>query len=1003
MQSCPHHQISFESGDYCPGCVAAMALLEKDQDHETPIATLGDYEVISELGRGGMGVVYLARQVGLNRRVALKLLPSGNLAGQEFIERFRREGELAASLQHPDIVRIYEAGQIDNEFFYSMELITGGSLADWPDGKTHRPADAARILQKIALAVDHAHRAGILHRDLKPSNILIDDAGNPKVADFGLARMLGSQNDITLATHSFGTPAYMAPELIRDPRAAAPASDIYSLGAILYFLLSRRPPFVSASLDELLRQVKECEPPAPRLLDPSIPKDLQKICLKALDKYPAKRYPTAGALAEDLQRFLEGKPVIARPSGLLLKASRLARRFPGVTSTLLILLVVLAAGVTGVILQSNLANQRADETARKASELRLNLYASDIAAASTALRRGDTPVADEILSRWAHPAAPEEDPRGFEWNLLREEARPARYELIESRNATITAVAFSMDGSEFAVADQRGTVFLHPGTRPFPVSASEIAAIPEQFGRGWMAGASSGEIMQFDRTLEFMAGTSGRQFSLASTKPRAAIGALSKFHWTGKGGSASVIDWQTRKVLRDFPGEWRHVVISPDGGTIALAALRGGLQLVDIATGHVRHIATPAPVWALSFDSTGSRLAAGSRRAAIIWKLDDDDSPAPLLIPHDLTVWTTAFSPDGKRFLTSSSDRRVRIWNMDQPAAAPLTLSGHRGEVWCAAFSPDGKSVIAGGKDGDVLRWPLDTKDTAEPTLGHDHPNAPFFSPDGRKLVTYHRERSHIHDLFSGEHTHLPSGIMALGFSADGRSLLVVDGKSRTGHATTSEPANISLNSGTVFSKPAARIRATTDGRWIIRIETDGRILLLDPSDGHTAHQFNGPTPGMRHFIAGSPDSHLFAIGGDGEKSVILHNIHTGTTTRLPSPSLAYYYVCAAFSPDGRLLAAGDLSGPIRIWETASGRLVATLPGHPEETSAVAFSPDGRTLASMGFHQDLKLWQTATWRELHSVNLPEAAHHLVFSPGGKRLLATLGRDTYERIGWFPGD
>ncbi|RYD67917.1 MAG: serine/threonine protein kinase, partial [Verrucomicrobiaceae bacterium] len=365
-------------------------------------------------GRGGMGVVYLARQSGLNRRVALKLLPSGNLAGQEFIQRFRREGELAASLQHPNIVRVFEAGQADGEFFYSMELITGGSLADWKDGKTHRPHDAARILRTISLAVDHAHQKGVLHRDLKPSNILVDEDGDPKIADFGLARLLDSQDGITVTTHSFGTPAYLAPELIRDPRAAAPASDIYSLGAIFYFLLTGRSPFVSASLDELLRQVRESEPPSPRLLNPSVPKDLQKICLKAVDKNPAKRYVSARELAEDLQRFLDGRPVLARPAGPLLKTFRFARRSPWLTTSLALLAITLAGGIGGIIRQSNIANQRADETARKAAELRLNLYASDISAASTALRRGDTPLAANILSRWEN-ALPGEDPRGFEW------------------------------------------------------------------------------------------------------------------------------------------------------------------------------------------------------------------------------------------------------------------------------------------------------------------------------------------------------------------------------------------------------------------------------------------------------------------------------------------------------------------------------------------------------------------------------------------------------------
>ena len=291
---------------------------------------------------------------------------------------------------------------------------------------------------------------------------------------------------MTLGTQSFGSTANMAPELIRDHRATSPLSDIYSLGGILYFLLTGRSPFVSASLDELLRQVKECEPAAPRVLDPSVPKDLQKICLKALDKNPAKRYASARDFGDDLQRFIRGEPVHAVPSGPMTRLARFARRAPWFAAASISLVLALIGGVGGIAWQAKIANQRADEITLQAEELRMNLYASDISAASLAIERGETPIANDILSRWEGLPS-DKDPRGFEWHLLQEEARPAAYKLFGHREATITNIAVSTDGRRLAIVDQSGKVSIRPthGERPFEFpgwSADEVAAIPQALG-----------------------------------------------------------------------------------------------------------------------------------------------------------------------------------------------------------------------------------------------------------------------------------------------------------------------------------------------------------------------------------------------------------------------------------------------------------------------------------------------------------------------------------------
>jgi len=1002
MESCPRHHISFAAGSYCPGCIATIALQEDDEDHADPIASLGSYQIIRELGRGGMGVVYMARQAGLNRRVALKLLLSGSLAGEEFTQRFRREGELAASLQHPNIVRIFEAGEVDGELFFSMELISGGSLADWKQGKTLLPMDAAKIMRTLNAAVAHAHDRGILHRDLKPSNILIDEDGSPKVADFGLARPLETPHDLTLGTHAFGSPAYLAPELVRDPRNATPASDIYSLGAILYFLLSGRSPFVSASLDELLRQVRECEPAPPRLLDPSIPRDLQKICLKALDKVPARRYASAAEFGEDLQRFIEGRPVIARPAGPLMRGVRMAKRAPWLTASLAAFTLALLGGIAGTLWQAKIANKRADESNRNATQLRLNLYASDIAAASTAVERGDAPLANEILSRWENPPDGQ-DLRGFEWRFLKHQSRPAAHRLLDHRKSTITSVAPSPDGLHLAIADQSGSALVRPidggkaQTLPIP-SAEEITAIPQSLGGGWVCGGKEGIIRWISNSGATISETSGRQFSIATRSPRAIVAAVPRYHWWGKAGAAHIFDWKSGTRLKEIPGTWRHTAISPDGTKAALAGLTGGLVLLDIGSGSTRELPTSSPVWALSFSPDGGQLAAGGSRYATIWDLNND-ALLPTVLPHDLTVWTTSFSEDGTRFLTSSSDRRVRVWRTTAFSEPPITLSGHRSEVWCAAFSPDGKSVFAGGKSGEVLVWNLTASDTTREIYPHDLPSAPIFTTNGEHLITHYQDHSYLHDLEAHTSEKLPDGILALGISGDS-SLLVTSWAGKSGSVLLADLHRVTFHDAQLPSTEIRQHLCISKGRWISRVLADGTVNLSSPATGEIIHRLKGPPPGMRHTVAGSPDGRWVTIGGDGQKSLALHDLQSGREMRL-SPESSYYYVATAFSPDGTLIAAGDLSGPIQIWNVLDRSLIATLPGHPEEASAVAFSPDGRTLASMGFHQDLKLWNVATWREVISTKIADAGSHLAFSPSGDGLIITTGRTRNERAEWLP--
>jgi tetratricopeptide (TPR) repeat protein len=302
------------------------------------------YAILEELGRGGMGVVYKARQAALDRLVALKMLRDGALAGPEQLARFRAEALAVARLRHPHIVHIYDVGEQDGRPFLALEFVEGGSLAQKLGGTPLPARRAAELVTTLARAVQHAHGQGIVHRDLKPANVLLATDGTPKVTDFGLAKRLDGGAGLTGSGQLLGTPSYMAPEQAEGGSGAVgPSADVYALGAILYECLTGRPPFVAATALETLEQVQSREPVPPRLLQPEVPRDLETVCLKCLDKEPGRRYASAEALADDLGRFLAGEPVRARPLGRLGRLGRWARREPAVAG-------LWAAGLAALLL-----------------------------------------------------------------------------------------------------------------------------------------------------------------------------------------------------------------------------------------------------------------------------------------------------------------------------------------------------------------------------------------------------------------------------------------------------------------------------------------------------------------------------------------------------------------------------------------------------------------------------------------------------------------------------
>jgi serine/threonine protein kinase len=353
------------------------------------------YDVQSELGRGGMGVVYRARQIDLNRPVAIKMLRSGAHAGEDERIRFHTEAEAVAQLGHPHIVEIYEIGDVDGSPYLTLEFLEGGTLADSVAAGPLPPLEAAATVRTLAVAVDIAHRQGILHRDLKPANVLLTSDGTPKISDFGLARRLDSGAPQTRTGDILGTPSYMAPEQARGHQADVGVGiDIYALGAILYELLTSRPPFLAETALETLAQVTECEPLPPDRLQPRVPRDLVVICMKCLEKDPARRYGSAVLLGDDIGRFLAGEPVFAQPAGVLRRGAKWVKRRPALAAVI----TISSVAAVVVLLGSLWYNHQLSESLARESSLRVQAEESFVEARSAVdrmlTRVGSGPLVD---------------------------------------------------------------------------------------------------------------------------------------------------------------------------------------------------------------------------------------------------------------------------------------------------------------------------------------------------------------------------------------------------------------------------------------------------------------------------------------------------------------------------------------------------------------------------------------------------------------------------------
>jgi WD40 repeat protein/tRNA A-37 threonylcarbamoyl transferase component Bud32 len=910
-----------------------------------PVAEVPGYELLGELGRGGMGVVYKARQIKLNRLVALKMILAGAHAGPTQLARFRTEAEAVARLQHPNVVQIYEIGEHGGLPFFSLEFVDGGSLSDKLAEAPLAARPAAELVAALARAVDAAHRQGIVHRDLKPANVLLTAAGAPKVTDFGLAKKLDDEDaGPTRSGAIMGTPSYMAPEQAEGKtQETGPAADTYALGAILYETLVGRPPFKAATMLDTLHQVRSQEPPPPRQMLPNLPRDLETICLKCLQKEPHKRYASAGELADDLGHWLAGEPIRARPTSAWERAWKWARRRPALSAMAALVVVVTVVGFTLVSwqwLRAEEARDEADyragqETLAKVEAQRRKGEADRAREDSEARRRDAQRLSTRLLTeRGVGLCQQGKADEGLLWLARALESAPDDADDLRQTIRTLL-------GGWGAEVCHLKTVLRHPD----PVWAAAIS--PD--GKTIVTGDQ-------DRAVRFWDAATGEP--AGEPIPQGGPVGVVEFSSDGKtlltvcgDNTAQLWDVATRKLLRELPQHPAVVnvaALSPDGKTVLTGCRDKNARLWDAATG----------------------------------------KPVGEPLPHGAEVYAVAFGPDGKTAATGGRDRAARLWDVatGRPAGKPLA---HPGEVMAVAFSPDGKAVVTGCRDWAARLWDVTTHEAVGEPLRHkDTVTQVAFSPDGKTVLTGSDDgTARLWGRASGQPVGQPirhqGNVSAVSFRADGAALLTsgFDGTARLWTVAGNRPrVEGKWHAGHILS-----VAYAPGGQVILTAGDDKAARLWDAATGRPIGE------PMRHadllFSAQfSPDGKVVATrSGNAAR---LWDAATGRSIGTLQHDQSVNAV--AFSPDGRAVATAGADFAARVWDAATGRPISGLLRHEAAVSSVALSPDGHTLLTGGFDRTARLWDVATGKRLGDpLRHPDPVILAAFSPDGKAVL-TMG-------------
>ena len=918
--------------------------------------------------------MYQARQVALGRMVALKMILAGEQAGLPELARFRAEAETAACLQHGNIVQIYEVGAYRGRPYLALELVAGGNLAVRLQGQPLAPREAAQVVETLARAIHYAHQCGIVHRDLKPANVLLTPDGTPKIGDFGLAKRLVDNVRHTRSDAILGTPAYMAPEQAAGRwHEVGPAADIYSLGAILYELLTGRPPLESAAALETLRQLESQAPLAPRHWQPAVPRDLETICLKCLEKAPRQRYASAAALADDLRSFLLGEPIAARRIGPLERSWRWCRRKPawallaGVVSCTLL---AIAVGSPMAVLwmrgqrDAALASERkAVRAERRRAEQLCESYRAQAEAGRLNGQAGRRVRGLKLLQR-AAAIQPSVDLRKEAIGCLALDDLQSETEW-SNQSAEMTFVTFDARLERYVLSDAQGNLSVRR-----VVDNQELMAAPGPGSRAWTVGFSR----------------DGRFLASRNHPPHQERFDIRVWDLSAPGRLAA--PRQLHGKVWDFHPDRGMLVVGADDGSLWLHDLDGQTEpkVLRPSDGVVPNC--------LCFDSTGRRVAIScgfNRRTGETQpdvRIMEIDAPARSWVLRrrksvdEVAIRGLAWSDDGRRLAAACGDGRIALWSVAEPGdersdQAEMVLDGHTAAAICVAFSHDGRLLASTGWD-DALRvsdsqtgqqlvetfaGPCQPRfDAGDQRLG--------FAVDGANVAVCRIVRSreyHTYEL----RTRQGNGPCCVDVSPDGRSLAF---------ASTDGVYLFDASTGRMLAElsaaPTAAVAFAPEGGALCAAGGAGlfRWPLERVGAGGNEELRAGPMETLRSGASGAEwtidgfaprcDGRRWAIiesnaAGNRRRAVLIRAEGTGEPLVLADETDPEYDRCLDWvkvSPDEKWVATGTwLGSGIKLWSVSTGRLVRSL---HEPNAQLDFSPDGRCLvtgnAKRYWSQDLK-------------------------------------------------